>query len=171
MTTSWGRVIVSLERKTLMLSIAAPATFFPTSLKLKITMPEIVGLNLSERAVGVIAGFKLTEDFTLFLGGGSALNGGLNGETIIINLSEASQLNMKGIANRLEMEVRGKSQADLGDFLLTTASVEVKEASEATLNVSGRFDLVLSESSKIYYLGNPLFVNTSISGGSTMIHK
>jgi hypothetical protein len=166
-----SRVQVSIEHKVLKLSIEAPATFFPTSLKLKVEMPEIVGLNLSEGAKGLLISHKSKEDFALFLDGGSTLNGALDAGTATFNLSGASQATLTGTAMKLVMTCSGKSKAELGDLVASFAQVKIQEASEATLNVQGRFDANLSDASKVYYLGNPLFSNTSITGDSTMIHK
>jgi hypothetical protein len=166
-----GRIQVSVEHKTLKLGIAAPATFLPTSLKVKIGMPEMVGLNLSGGAKGVLQGFESDEHLSVFLAGGSTLNGYLKAGQITFNLSDASLIGLKGIATYLELECKGASKADLGDLTLTAAQVKLSEASEATLNINGRFDANLSDASKVFYLGNPLFTNTSISGGSTMVHK
>ena len=59
----------------------------------------------------------------------------------------------------------------MGDFLINGGQVSLKDASEATLNINGRIDVNLEGASKVYYLGNPTFNNTSISGGSFMQHK
>jgi hypothetical protein len=166
-----SRVQVLLDRKTLKLSIEAPATFFPTSLKVKISMPKIAGINLSGAAKGTIAGFSSTDDLTLFLAGGSALSGSLEVGIPRFYLSEASKLSLQGKGTRLELDCRGGSKADLGDFALTSAQAKLREASEATLNISGRFDVNLSSSSKVYYLGNPTISGASISGDSAMVRK
>jgi hypothetical protein len=166
-----SRVLVSLDRKTLKLSIEAPATFFPSSLKVKITLPKIAGINLSGAAKATISGFNSTDDLTLFLAGGSALSGSMEVGIPRFYLSEASQLSLKGKGTRLELDCKGGSKVDLGEFVLISAQTKLKEASEAIMNVSGRFDVNLSSSSKIYYLGNPIISDTSISGDSTMMRK
>jgi hypothetical protein len=166
-----SRVQFSLERKTLKIGIEAPASFFPTSLKVKIAMPAVSGLILSGGSIATIAGFKSTDDLTLFLGEGSILNGSLEAGVTRLYLSGASQAALKGQGMKLEMDAKGSSKADLGGYALTSAQVKLRETSEATLNVNGRFDVDLNNSSKIYYMGNPLFSNISISGGSTMVQK
>ena len=65
----FNRIQLSMERKTLKLVVKAPATFFPTALKVTVTMPQLLGLNLSGGANASISGFKSPEDFTLFLSG------------------------------------------------------------------------------------------------------
>jgi hypothetical protein len=165
-----NRLQISLERRTLKVRIEAPATFFPTSLKIRITMPDITSLNLSEGAKASFTGFKAVSDFTLFLSDDSVVIGDLDAIITRFHLSKSSQVSLTGSAMRMELECAG-SKLDLEKFSLITAQVKLEEASEAVLDVAGRFDVVLNGASKIYYLGNPLFSNTSISGGSSMIHK
>jgi hypothetical protein len=166
-----GRVRGSLDRKTLMLSIEAPATFYPTKLKVSISMPDISGLSLSDAAKATMSGFNSFNDFNLYLNKGSNLNGAIEADDMTINLSGASQAAMAGKSRTLDLQCSAGSKLDMGDFQVTRAQVKLKEASEATLNVSGELDVVMSDASKIYYLGNPLISDTSISGGSTMIRK
>jgi len=166
-----SRVRGSLDRKTLMLSVEATATFFPTSLKVKIAMPLIAGLSLSEGAKANLSGFKSANDFNLYLNKGSNLNGSIEADDMTINLSGASQANLAGKSKTLDLQCSEGSKLDLSGFTIAKAQVKLKDASEATLNVNGELDVIMSDASKIYYLGNPLISDTSISGGSTMIRK
>jgi hypothetical protein len=165
-----NRLQISLERKSLKVRIEAPATFFPTSLKMRIAMPEITSLTLAEGVQASFLGFKSISDFTLFLSEKSVLTGDLEAIVARFHLSQSVKVSLKGSAMRLELE-SSDSTLDLGDFNLITAQVKLSQASEAILNVNGRFDVVLNDASKIFYLGNPLISNTYISGGSSMIHK
>jgi hypothetical protein len=166
-----SRILFSQSGKTLKISIEAPASFFPTSLKLRIAMPKIVGLNLSKAAKASLDGFKSTSNFNLVLKNASFLSGNLEANVTNFFLADASQVILQGKATSLELDSAGASKLDLGEFVLATADVELREASIAVLNVNGEFDVVLKDASRIYYLGNPLIRNTSITGDSSMIHK
>ncbi len=165
-----NRLLISLERRTLKIRIEAPATFFPTSLKVRITMPDITSLNLSEGVRANFTGFKSVSDFTLFLSDNCVLTGDLDAIITHFHISKSSRVILSGSAMKLELECSA-SKLDLEKLSLINAQVKLDEASEAVLDVAGRFDVVLNGASKIFYLGNPLFSNTSISGGSSMIHK
>ena len=154
-----------------MLSVEAPATFLPTSLKVKITMPRIFGLSLSEGAKASLAGFKSEYDFNLYLNKGSNLSGSIEAGNATIGLADASQAVLSGKSSTLDLQCAGRSEIDLNYFTVSSAQIKMKEASEASLNVSGELDVVMSDASKIYYMGNPLISDTSISGGSTMIRE
>jgi hypothetical protein len=166
-----SRVLVSLEDHTLKVSIQAPASFFPTSLKLKIEMPDINNLVLTENVKGSISGFPNINSFYLSLKKGSSLNGFLEATNINFDLSGKSRAMLKGKADRLQLECGEESRLDLTDLPLSSANIRVIKSSVAIINVNGRFDVIMDGASKIYYLGNPVFSNTSITGGSTMSRK
>lgn len=166
-----SRVKVSLERSTLNLSIEAPATFFPTSLKLTVDMPDLAVLNLSDAADASVNGFKNAATFTVFLSGKSILNCSTEVGTLELNVYGGSHATIKGDARMIDVDARGISKLDLAELDCSRAQVKMTEASEATMNVTGMVDITLEQASKFYYLGNPIFRDTAISGGSTMAHK
>jgi hypothetical protein len=166
-----NRVNVSLERKTLNLSVKAPATFFPTSLKLKIYLPALSTLTLSDAASAAVNGFKNAETFSVFLSGKSILKCSTEVRNLELNVSGASEAILKGTGQVTEIDAREASKLDLSEFESTTGQVKMAEASEATMNVIGWIDINLRQSSKFFYLGTPIFRNTEISGGSSMAHK
>jgi len=166
-----NRIKVSQEHNTLNLSIEAPATFFPTSLKLKVNMPELASISLSGAANAVVNGFMGAEMFTAFLSGKSILSCATEVETLDLHISESSEAIIKGKAQTTNIDARSASKLDLAEFETTIARVKMTEASEATLNVIGRIDITLDKASIFYYIGNPLFKDTVISGGSSMVRK
>ena len=166
-----SRVLVSSGNRTLKLRIQAPASFFPTNLKIKIGMPIIKNLVLADEAMVSLSGFPRLDVFNLVLKQASSLNGYLEAGNIDFNVSGKSLVNLKGKAQRLQLECSGESNLDLIDFILSSANVRVIGASEANLTVNGRFDVVMDDASKILYSGNPVFYNTSISGDSIMSRK
>ena len=166
-----GRVLVSREHNTLTLNIEAPATFFPTQLKVNIAIPEINSITLAQGAQAKLSGFDYIDNLYLFLSDESNFEGTLDTGLTKLSSDSSSQARLIGTASSLELDGRKSSKLYLEVFEVKNAHVRLREASEATLNVNGNLDVNLSEESKVYYLGNPIFSNTSISGGSTMIHK
>jgi len=166
-----SRIVFSLEDENLKIAIQAPANFFPTSLKVKISMPRIYGLNISGETQAVISGFRSTFNFDLEVSKGSTLNGALEAGNCVFNVSGNSRVNLKGSALSLELNASGTSQLNLAEFTVNAAQISLKEKSEAYLNINGITDVKLEEGSRLYYLGDPRFSNTSISGGSFMQQK
>jgi len=164
----FNRLKISLERSTLMLNIEAPATFFPTQLKITITMPKLIGLNLSGGAKASVAGFNSQDDFSLFIADKGSLDGKLAASNFDLNLSGGSKVVLSGSAVSLDLTANNSSIVDLHDIIFAQAQIRLDDASEATLMVTGQFDVGLKNKSKLVFAGNPVFINTSVTGGSTM---
>lgn len=164
----FNRVVIVLDHKTLKLSIEAPSTFFPTSLTITIAMPQLVGLNLSGGAGADLSGFKSQSPFALVLADKGTLDGDIEAGSVNFNLSGASAVVLKGSATNMVLSAVNSSKLDLSDFALLTAKVNLDQASEAIVNVSGQFDVNLNNKSKIFFLGNPVFTNTIVANGSSM---
>ncbi len=166
-----NRVKVSMERKTLNLSIEAPASFFPTSLKLKVETPELDSLTLSEAANAVVNDFKDAKAITIFMSGKSILKCATQVETLEVNVSGASSASFNGKAQQTNIDARGVSKLDLLEFQSTGAKIKMTESSEAVMNLIGIVDITLDKYSKLFYTGTPIFRETAISGGSMMAPK
>jgi len=166
-----NRVLFSLDGTTLKMKIEAPAAFFPTTLNVKITLPQLRSLNLQDAAQATVTILESIHSFNLVLAEGSFLKGDLAADLTNFYLSGQSQVSLKGKSKMLELDAAGGSQLNLGSFLLSGANVKLREASTALLNVDGDLNIVLKDASKIIYLGNPLIKNTSITGDSSMIHQ
>ncbi len=166
-----NRVQIAREDEILKIGIKAPATFFPTSLSVKIGMPRLYSLTLSGEVKARLTGFKSTFNFGLNASGKSILEGHLEAGNSDFNISDGSQVNLNGSAIGLDLTGSGTCKLDLDNFAINSAKVHLKEGSEAILNINGRIDVSLADASKIYYVGNPIISNTSISGGSFMKHK
>jgi hypothetical protein len=162
------RVIVALSDETLLISIQAPATFFPTSLKIVIGMPRIYGLILNDGAKASLSGFKSTYNFSLDMRGASTLGGYLEAGNLDFDIGEGSTVNLKGSALDLELQASKASKLDLSAYPLNSGTIQLQDFSEATVDIQGRLTAKLEGASMLYYLGNPTLSDTSISGGSIM---
>ncbi len=161
------------------------------TLKAEITMPVLYGLNLSGASKGTVTGFKSSENFSLNVSGASSLDmdgikvdnaefevsgasrisGNMTANDTEFEVSGASSIELSGSANNITLNVSGASRVDLADFSLNDANIEISGASEATLNVKGRLDSVLSGASRLYFHGNPTMGNISVTGASTIKHE
>ncbi|MFC2005417.1 head GIN domain-containing protein [Chloroflexota bacterium] len=161
------------------------------TLKAKITMPALHGVHLSGASKGTVTGFKSSEDFSLEVSGASSLNiddsevgdaefkisgaskvtGSMNADDVKFEVSGASKVDLDGSASNFFLTASGASKVDLTDFPLNNANAKLSGASEASINVKGRLDAVVSAASSIYFLGNPTMGNISVTGASTIKHK
>lgn len=147
-------VRVSMVGETLDIDITpgtsiSSGTLRPLTLRVEIAMPELGELELSGAAEGVVTGFTFTEVF-------------------VLDLSGASNVVVDGIADDMILRGSGASNADLSNFRVQNADVDLSGASEATINVDGRLDADLSGVSTLLYIGEPTLGNIDISSLATI---
>ena len=189
-------VAVSKEGKTLRIYLNPRHTFTDftlraRTLKAEITMPALYGLRLSGASKGTVSGFKSTGDFSLDVSGASSLDmddtaagdielevsgaskvtGSINASDVKLKVSGASKVDLEGSANNIILNASGACKVNLADFYLKNANINLSGASEASLNVNGSLDAILSAASRLYFQGNPTLGNVSVSGASTIKHK
>ncbi|MFC2051209.1 head GIN domain-containing protein [Chloroflexota bacterium] len=189
-------IMVAKEGKTLRIYLNPRHTFtdftLPVrTLKAVITMPALHGLNLSGASKGTVTGFKSTHDLSIDVSGASSVNikdmeagdavfevsgaskisGTMNSKDAEFEVSGASTVELKGSADNAILNISGASKANLVDFPLDDANVNLSGASEATVHAKGRLDAILTAASRLYFLGNPVMGNIHVSGASTLKHK
>lgn len=189
-------VAVAKEGSTLRIYLNPHHTFTDFTLhaktfKAKIALPILHGIQLSGASKGTVSGFKSSQNLSLNISGASSLNianievgdaefkvsgastvtGNINAGNIQFEVSGASKIELAGSAKSIMLTASGASKTNLDNFPLNNANVNLSGASEATLNIEGRLDAVLSDASTLYFRGNPTMGNISISGASTIKHK
>jgi len=125
------------------------ATYNRLQLRVDITMPELVEVELSGGSDATVSGFGAQEEFRMDLSGGSSIQ-------------------MDGSADRLQAESSGGSRMHLSNFQVVELEIEMSGGGRATVRVSGRIDGDLSGGSHLYYIGNPTMGNIKKSGGSSV---
>ncbi|HEX9897111.1 MAG TPA: DUF2807 domain-containing protein [Dehalococcoidales bacterium] len=78
---------------------------------------------------------------------------------------------LNGSAENVTLSAWGASKAEMEDLRLRDAEVNLKGASEATLNVQGKLNIDLSSGSRLTYTGNPTINSISVTGASSLNHR
>jgi hypothetical protein len=104
----------------------------------------------------------------LDLSGATSLKGEMDTGDVRFELSGASRLTLDGTGGDMRIDASGASHADLSDFVVDDADVEVSGASRATVNVTGRLDVDASGASHVDYLGDPILGRIDTSGASSV---
>jgi len=163
---------------------------FNRSGEVRITMPELRWLDLSGAVEADVTGFASGQDldvrlsgasrldmdmetgrFTADLSGASELAGRLTATATDIGLSGASEIKLEGSGGDIKINGSGASEAELADFPVDNADIDLSGASQVSLDISGRLDVSLSGASRVEYSGNPTLGDTDISGGSVLERK
>ena len=141
-------VEVSQSGGTLRLGLKRTALSFENvTLRAEVSMPTLEGLQLS---------------------GASSLRGEVDTDDVRFELSGASHVTLEGRGGDLTLDASGASRADLGDFVVEDADLQVSGASQATVNATGRLDVDASGASQVTYLGNPSLGRIDTSGASSV---
>jgi len=141
------------------------------TMEAEVTMPELIGLDISGASRATITGFKSTEELILDISGSSSLRGDIESGDASLNLSGSSDANLIGSAGNLTLDASGSSDVDLSDFPVADAKIDASGASTVTVNASGRLDVDASGASDVYYLGNPTMGTIETSGASSVETK
>ena len=164
-------VEVSKDGETLKIGLKPRVTVGPVTLKAKINMPDLYGINLSGGSRTSITGFSSSHDFSVGLSGGSRVTGDAKAGNVDFNLSGGSQVVLEGTADDLVIDGSGGSQLDLEAFSVDNAEVHLSGGSRATVNVDGTLDVDLSGGSRVIYVGGPTLGDIDLSGGSVVAKK
>lgn len=183
-------VNASKSGNTLKLSLKSQSYSARPIVTAKITMRKINRLRLGGATNAVVRGFNAEENLILNLSasstldvetiaktikceisGASRLSGKINVDDMDVVLSGASRLLLDGSARNLSLSAWGASKAELEDFSLQNAGINLKGASEAIISVKGKLAIDLSSGSRLTYTGNPSINTISVTGASSLNHK
>ena len=140
---------VSKSGDTLSVGLKPGYSVTASILSVEISMPTLSRLELSGGANGNVEGFVSTNNFKIDASGGS-------------------RVQMQGKANDLTVDASGGSQLDLSNFAVRNVNVNLSGGSITEINLNGIIDADLSGGSHLFYSGNPIIRNISISGGATI---
>jgi len=126
------------------------------ALKTVITMPQLLGLDVSGAARGTIYGFNSDDDVDITSSGASKVKGNIIAGDVDLHVIGASIIQLEGSAKDMVAEAVGASYLRLGDFTVNNASITLMGVSTGTVNVSGRLDADLQGVTKLTYIGEPV---------------
>ncbi len=133
-----------------------------------VRMPELSGVEASGASDVRISGFSRQRDLRIECSGASSLEGEISAADVRLKLSGASNVWLHGEADTIDIEASGASDADLEDFPVTDAVVQLSGASEAYLVLDGTLDIDASGASRLLYEGNPTISGVELSGASSI---
>ena len=183
-------VTVRKSGNTLSICLKEGCAYIGTTKMVEITMPKLDKMSLSGGASGVVSGFRSLErleleasgastfyiddtkagDTSFEISGASRVSGGIEIAEGRFDVSGASSIVLEGDARDISIEVSGAGHADLADFSVSNAAVNISGASVATVNASSSIDGSVSGASRLTYLGNPA-LTIEASGDSTVDHR
>jgi len=162
---------VTKEGDTLKIGLKTIPSLGPVTLKATITMPQLLGLDISGATRGTVSDFSSAEDVDIKVSGASKVTGDITAGNAEFDISGASTVQLEGSANDMVADVEGASRFNLGGFAVNNANVSLSGASTGTVNLNGKLDADLSGASKLEYIGEPTMGTINTSGASTISQK
>jgi hypothetical protein len=133
---------------------------------LNITMPRLRDAEFNGASKVTLEGFVDEEEMRLHVSGAAKLSSSkLVADKLLLDLSGASKVDMRGQVLKLTIDLSGASQINLTEMIARDADVDASGASHVELNVQKSLRVEASGASKITYLGNPV-ISKDLSGAS-----
>ncbi len=183
---------VEVSGQTLRISLASGLSFLRGhgsggNVKAVVTMPELKKLSVSGASSGTAKGFKSEHEFSLRLSGAGGaeidvqagktamtisgagrVSGELKAKGTELKLSGASRCEVTGAGGDMRLDSSGASQANLSEFQIQNADVDLSGASRASINMNGTLNVDLSGASSLEYAGNAVVGKKTVTGVSKM---
>ena len=149
---------VRKSEETLVIRLKSGVSARAATLQAEVSLPELTGVKLTGASRAVVGGFTSQGNFSAELSGASFLSGNVQALQTDVDLSGASVVVLAGKGTTLTLGASGASNADLEEFTVDSAKVELSGASTARLNVKDNIGPVsLSGASRLIYSGDPAF--------------
>ncbi|MGA0559616.1 head GIN domain-containing protein [Larkinella sp. VNQ87] len=132
-----------------------------------ITMPTLRGAEFSGASRAEVFGFQGLRELDIRLSGASRATFDVDADRTNIDVSGASDLDLKGASGLLIGELSGASKMEAFDYPVDEAELDLSGASTARVRVVKRLEVEASGASSVRYRGNPE-LRTRLSGSSTV---
>jgi hypothetical protein len=154
-----------------------------------VTLPVLAGVTISGASECIVKDFQSDTDLEVEVSGASHVQahnisaGSLNVKVlgassvsgdikarkdVRFEISGASKIELDGAGSNAKVTVCGASKAELGEFPLQNASLDITGASNAKVNLNGKLDANVSGASHLYWSGTPMMGIIRTSGASTL---
>ena len=134
------------------LKISTEGKFSPkTKITIKVSMPELVSLNISGASKADVTNVKT--------------------DSLKLEASGASRINISGEASKLESDANGASTIDAEGLTVSDADAKASGASKTTVSAINDLKADASGASTILYTGEPKNISPKSSGASSVKKK
>ena len=107
-------------------------------------------------------------DLELEGSGASSISLNISAKKLDCDLSGASSAILVGDTDRFEIDLSGASKLNAHDFMAKVCNIDCSGASSAKVNVTEKLSVEGSGASEVLYSGNPVIVESDLSGASSI---
>jgi hypothetical protein len=177
---------VELDGDTLHIGLAPLWRYHDVTLRARVVMPRLTGLEASGASSVVVTNFGSGDPLDLTASGASAVHlvlqrvgavsldvsgagrvdGGASMDEIAGSVSGAGEVALTGTARTLQLEASGGSELDLSGLTAGDADLTLSGGTNAEVLVTGTLDVSASGGSSLTYSGDPQLGKIDVSGGA-----
>lgn len=132
--------------------------------KLKITMPELVGVEISGIGTINIDSIVTSNTFRIDISGSGKVNFNANNDRIRVNISGIGKINASGYTNILEANISGSGKIEASQLSVKIADASISGIGKITADVTDELILNISGSGTFNYINEPPKIKSNISG-------
>lgn len=170
-----GKITTVVRNNTLYISLDTKGMSWKkwsnNQIKAYVTFTDLVKLEASG-ACNIKAASKMKlDDLKLELSGASDFNGEIETETIRIDLSGASQVTIKGTADKATYLASGASSIKAFDMAVNFCKIDASGASSVRVLANKEISAEASGASSIQYKGEAMIKDFNSSGASSVKRK
>ena len=161
-------LIFEQRGNTLVLDLEDGREYINITLEAQISIPSLSSLDVSGASDAKFTQFQSAEPFDLRASGASTAEGDIEAGDVTIDLSGSSDIQLAGSGNNLNLNISGSSRADLEEFSVNDANLDIGGSSDVIVNASGTLNVTASGASDIIYVGSPTLGKIETSGSSSI---
>lgn len=148
-------VQVYQQDKKLFIKLKNGYNYRDVNFRATIRVPVLTEISASDASSAHLLCKNPMRDLTIRAKDASGISGTIEAATLNCVAYDASDLTLKGAAKELLLKCSDASEARMKSISTENASVDITDASEASLSVSGKISGELSDASRLYYYGSP----------------
>ncbi len=160
---------VKIENGCLEIDLDNDYSYHHLTFKVSITMPELEKVSCCDASRMTVSGFDSDKPFSAAVHDASKLNGSLNCGNVVLHVSDASEATLTGVGRDLNCSVTDASKLNLRGMKCVNANVDISDASDAEVYVTGNLTGKVTDASKVTYYGYVVKGTLSVNDASKVV--
>lgn len=129
-----------------------------------VTVKELRGVSVSGSGDVISQNTIKTEDFEASISGSGDIEIELDARGVQSRITGSGNIELTGSARRARLSISGSGKYFAEELKVDDYEVAISGSGRASINANGNLDVRISGSGSVYYSGNPIGVNTNVSG-------
>lgn len=133
-----------------------------------ITVKKLRGAYISGSGDIISQNTLITDDFTASIAGSGDIEIDLEAEYVVSKISGSGNIELQGKSDRAKLSISGSGKYLAEKLMVGDYQISMSGSGRGSINLDGDLDVRISGSGKIYYMGKPTSVNSSVSGSGSV---